>query len=180
MESIFDLERVRKLVEKTRSQALIVIDTNILMNKNTPDISKWKSSINNPVYVLSDVVMAEIVMKHSKKVTADEPMFARDAIIKLVNQGNIQDGIHIPEVGWFISVKSPPKALIQQALDQVPIIAAALGQNDTLLLLLTKECSESINAKVVFITSDTYQFMLGKSHVSPILLCKNFPGIEFE
>jgi hypothetical protein len=181
MAAIFDLTKVQKLIEDNQSQALVIVDTNILMNENTPDISKWKSSVNNPVFLLSDVVMAEIVMNHAKKVTADEPRFARDAIIKLINQGNIQDGIHIPDVGWFISVKAPPKSVIQQALDQVPIIAGSLGQNDTLLLLLTKECEELINnTKAVFITSDSYLFMSGKSHVSAILLCENFPCTEFE
>ncbi|GAH24727.1 unnamed protein product [marine sediment metagenome] len=62
MDTLFDLSKVKKLVEDKHAQAVIIIDTNIFMNSDTPAISDWKSTLNNPVFILSDIVMAEIVM----------------------------------------------------------------------------------------------------------------------
>ena len=117
MATIFDLSKVKKIIDDNEAQILIIVDTNIFMDENTPDISKWKTSSKNPVFLISDIVMAEIVMNHAKKVTADAPRIARESVINLLKRGNIQDGIHVPDVGWFVSVQSPPRSVIQQALD---------------------------------------------------------------
>ena len=68
-----------------------------------------------------------------------------------------------------------------QTNHQVPSIVPAASQNDTLHVLLTKECDELISQNMVlFVTSDSCLYLPGKTHVSPILYCEKFSVRQIE
>lgn len=71
METIFDLSEVERITDENHSKCLVIIDTNILMNKNTLDIPQWNLPMDNPIFVLSDVILAEIVMNWTEPLALD-------------------------------------------------------------------------------------------------------------
>ena len=50
---MFDLTELKKLTEKQNPSAVVIIDTNVLMNK--PYITQWKTS-NELIFVISSMV----------------------------------------------------------------------------------------------------------------------------
>lgn len=179
MPAIYDLSNVEKLLKKNNAQAVIIPDTNVLINN--PDIFIWKTPIENPVFLLSDINTTEICHLACRQgVEGSSARLVRDSLVKLYDLGNPTEGIQIPGVGWFIIVKAPSKSIYQEALGQIQIIADTLKQSDTMLLFLTRDCNETVNrVPVICVTSDTYLYMVGKPHVPSLLLCKKqFPGPE--
>ena len=79
MPEIFDLSKIKRLVEEKRPPAILIVDTNVLMNE--PDFSKWETSIGKPIFVLPDTIMVELEYIKTKP----EPREKAIKAIKSVN-----------------------------------------------------------------------------------------------
>lgn len=72
---------------------MYIVDTNILMNN--PNIFGWQTSLANPVYIISDILLSEIATIHTKKEASEKARVARDYINKLHDLGNLKKGINL-------------------------------------------------------------------------------------
>lgn len=182
METVFELSKVRQLVDDNRLTTILIADTNILMKE--PDFSKWKVSDSEVMFIISDVTIMELeIIKHRKKDEQEACKVARQAmrsIGELFSKGKIVDGIYINNVGWFISVPSPKESKIWSELKELNSIVKAYGEPDTKLLLLTGEILETIpDIQAIFVTADMGLFNIVCSHGIPAYLFKDFPITEF-
>ena len=58
MSEIFDLSKIKRLVEEKCPPAILIVDTNVLMNE--PDFSKWGTSVGKPIFVLPYMITIEL------------------------------------------------------------------------------------------------------------------------
>ncbi len=65
MSDIFDLENIKELVDTEHPSAVIVADTNVLMDN--PVFSKWQTHLADPVFVLSYSLIRDLVGVREKK-----------------------------------------------------------------------------------------------------------------
>lgn len=63
-DNIFDLEAVRDLIVGKQPVAVIVVDTNILINY--PDFAKWKTSLGEVISVLPTLINIELELIKKK------------------------------------------------------------------------------------------------------------------
>ena len=123
MPNIFDLTKIKRLVEEKRPPAILIVDTNVLMNE--PDFSKWETSIGKPIFVLSDTIIVELEYIKTKPEPREKAIKAIKNVNNLFQQGKITDGIVIEDVGSFISIPTPKADQINPELEQLEDIVKA-------------------------------------------------------
>ncbi len=143
MQEIFKLSKIKKLVDSENPPAIIVVDTNIIID--VPNYTQWTTTLNEPIFVLSDLVLIELEHLKGKKRKEGETTKYEDAIKGfnwLLEQGDIIGGIHIAEVGWFISIPSPAEDAINEALGKWESLVQVFSRSDIIFLILARELSK--------------------------------------
>ena len=181
MPEIFDLSKIKRLVEEKRPPAILIVDTNVLMND--PDFSKWGTSIGKPIFVLPDMIVIELEYMRTKPKPEprEKAIKAITSVNNLFKQGKITDGIVIDGVGSFISIPTPKADQVNPELEQLGDIVKAFHRSDALFLLLTRECNQFIpNIPTLFVTSEYSLFNIMEANGIPSCMFKSFPisGIE--
>ena len=184
MAGVFDFSKLSRLVKKAQLKVIIVIDTNIFINN--PDFKTWKTCVNDPVFLLSDSILEEILRLESKPKKYPEEEFekfrkAHNALDQLLDEGNLTDGVYIEKVGWFVSFDCPSREELQPAIDGLSILSDTHGPNDAIFLLLTKQCSEDFQGRtVVLVTGDRGLKTVGTWRHVPIYYCRTLPDKGFD
>ena len=179
MPEIFDLSKIKKLVEEKRPPAILIVDTNVLMNE--PDFSKWGTSIGKPIFVLSDMIIIELEYIKAKPEKREKAIKAIKSVNILFKRGKIADGIFIEDVGYFISTPTPKADQLNPELAQLDDIVKAFKRSDTKFLLLTRECDQFIpNIPALFLTGEYNLFHIMQANGIPSYMFEGFPmsGIE--
>ena len=183
MQEIFNLSKIKKLADSKHPPAIIVVDTNIIMD--TPDFRQWKTMVSEPIFVLSDVVIIELEhIKGRRKQEVESVKSAEEAIKKfnwLLDQGDITEGILLAEIGLFISIPSPAEDAINEALSKLGALVEAFKRSDSKFLILTRELSELMpDNTVVFYTRDFNLYNIAVTNGFPACRFEGFPmaGIE--
>ena len=170
MSEIFDFTKIRKLVEKNHSEAIIIVDTNVVMNN--PDFSKWQTDLKEPIFVIPNIVVDELkdIIDNPKKNKEDraKAKTADDAYLNLMKDGVISEGIPKKNVGWLISLPSPTKSYWFQAFNE-PLFTGkydferdTIGKVDAKLLITYSKCRSYFrNVKNFLITSDKRMARVG-------------------
>ena len=182
MQEVFNLSKIKKLVDSEHPQAIIVVDTNIVID--VPDFRQWKTTVKEPIFVMPDIVIIELERLKRKNRKEEEPTKFDEAIKWLnwlLDQGDITEGILIAEVGWFISISSSDEEAINSALSQLGAIVEVFHKNDSKFLILTRELSELMpDNTVVFYTKDYNLYNIAVTRGFPACRFEGFPmaGIE--
>jgi hypothetical protein len=126
---------------------------------DAPDFSQWKTSVNDPLFVCSDIVIMQLEkIKHDPNKTEGKREKARAAlrgIRNLYSKGQIECGISLKGIGWFISLHSPQESEIKPALAELRLIRETYGDEDTKFIVLTRELDRAIeDVPIVFLTGD--------------------------
>ena len=144
MAGLFDFGKLKDLVEKNHLSEIIIIDTNIFIN--SPDFKAWKTSATNPVFLLSDRILEEILRVEQRKYNKNKIDSAQNAEIahkwldKLLEIGDLTTGVHVENIGWFITCNCPPKEKLQPEVDELNVLSDTHGPNDAIFVLLTIRC----------------------------------------
>lgn len=173
--SIFDLDAVRDLIVDKQPVAVIVVDTNILIDYL--DFTKWKTSLGVVIFVLPTLINIElerIKRKNQDKQGLDPASEAIRAYRDLCRKGSIHRGIHLDGVGWFVSVPIPMEDRVAPALKQWAT-AGQYGRPDLMFLLLTMELAQLSSAPVIFATTDSGLFGIASGHGIPAYYFQGFP-----
>lgn len=180
MAEIFDLSKIKRLVEEKHPPAILIIDTNVLMNE--PDFLKWGTSIGKPIFVLPEMIHIELeYLKGKPEPTKEKAIKAIKSVNNLFKQGKIVDGIVIEGVGSFISIPTPKADQVNPELAQLDDIVKAFHRSDIEFLLLTRECNQFIpNIPTLFVTSEYSLFHIMEGRGIPSYMFESFPmsGIE--
>ncbi|MFC2060504.1 PIN domain-containing protein [Chloroflexota bacterium] len=138
---MFDLRQITSLVDNENLQAAVVLDTNVFMI-DTPFVDECVLNNNSVVFVISPSVVAELEkLSDDKNVgTASRARMGRNFINDLYDRGDINTGILVDKVGWFISVKLPDEETIRPELDKKRRFIKSHGDWDIILVLLVQEC----------------------------------------
>ena len=185
MTNIFDLTAVKALVDREKPDALLVVDTNIIIRE--PDFKKWITGLDKPLFLITNNINLELEMIKKKQPRgSQEGVNINRAIVSLTSlysKGNPCDGIALESVGWFISTPIPEESIIEEALTRWKSIYEAFHKKDTLLALLTKECKEVIqDVSTLMVTGDRTLCNMVKGNGFPAYFMDvehmNFAGIK--
>lgn len=184
MAGLFDFGKLKDLVAKNHLSEIIIIDTNIFING--PDFKGWKTSATNPVFLLSDRILEEILRVEQRKYNKNKIDSAKDAEIahkwldELLEIGDLTCGVSVENIGWFITFNCPPKEKLQPEIDQLNVLSDTHGPNDAIFVLLTKHCAEEFEGcNVIFLTGDRGLKTVGMWHRAPIYYCRQLPSEDF-
>jgi len=184
MAGLFDFGKLKDLVKKNHLSEIIIIDTNIFING--PDFKAWKTSAKDPVFLLSDRILGEILRVEERKYNKNKIDSARDAEIahkwldELLEIGNLTEGVYVENAGWFITFDCPSKDKLQPAIDELNILSETHGPNDAIFVLLTIHCAKEFEGcNVIFITGDRGLKTVGRWHRAPIYYCRQLPDEDF-
>ena len=176
MSNIFDFSKINKLISDVHASAVIIVDTNVLINE--PDFLKWKTSLKNPVFVISilNIIELEYVKAKNKPQSSGNANRAVVSINNLLRTGEISEGINVKGVGWFVSIPLPKEDAIREELSRLKSLVSAFGQTDIELLLLTSELNQTIgNVTSIFATGEYNLFNLLKAQGLPAYQFESFP-----
>lgn len=183
MSDIFDLNNIKELVDAKHPPAVIIVDTNVLMDNR--DFSKWQTGLVDPVFVLSYSVLLELVKLKDRKSksgvdkheeSSDKARNAIESWLGLSDMGHMDKGIYLKDVGWLITVKPPPKDAIEPELDKLIIVKETFHTSDTSLHLLHTELTKSLpDTPVIFLTGEKALVAFIRSF-GPLAYCsQSFP-----
>ncbi len=179
MADIYDLSQIKRLVDEKSPSAVFIVDTNVVIKE--PDFKNLKTSLPEPVFAISDVIILELEYLKRKPDSRENAAKAIKSITNLCSEGSITQGRYLEGVGWFISIPSPKRDSLSAELEQFDDIVKAFGPSDTKLLLLAKECNKSIrNTSTILLTGEYNLFNIVESNGIPSYLFVDFPmsGIE--
>ena len=148
-------ENLVEAVNRIKPRAILVLDTNVVMNN--PRLDQYGEKLHTPfVLVVPHVVELElrVLMRGGKnKNTQEKASCALDSLATLYAQGDAATGIELGSRRWLISV-SVPKSIDSDAQAE-QLIYQKLGNADAALLKLTEICqNEFSDALTVLITED--------------------------
>jgi predicted ribonuclease YlaK len=153
MPKIFNLDNIQKLIEEAKPAAAIIIDTNIIINE--PDFAIWKTSLDNPLFILPCMIKFELENMKNKPDIQQDAMVATKNIMELCREGLMGEGIFKDEQGWFINVDLPNQQVLESELRKLETLVRAFGQADTKLIMLAKELMKTKpDVPVIFATED--------------------------
>lgn len=180
MINVFNLNSLKQLVdEKDDVSAIVLVDTNIVIRE--PDFMTWEMPIREPIFVLPDIIILELERVKNKP---DSKENARKAIRNLQNlfqQGSITHGIHLENIGWFISIPTQKQEELKSQLVVMEDVSGVFGQSDTKLILLAKECANTITRiPTVFATGDINLFNIVEVYDITAYSFTHFPMDGFE
>jgi hypothetical protein len=177
MAGIFDLTSIKHLIKERHPSAAIIVDTGVIMSE--PDFAKWKTSFENPLFVLPCIMGLELEHLKNKPDSRNEANTASKNIFEICRRGHIAEGIYREGIGWFVSTPLPSRESLITGLEQLNTLVKVLGQIDTELVILSKELMQGIaDIPIIFATADinlynTVQFIGINS-----FLFKGFPMNE--
>jgi hypothetical protein len=180
MSNIFDLTKVKKLMEKERPVCVVLLDTNVIMNYPSPDT--WKMTVGPTIFIIPDGILIELEFLKGKtrknepnpQETSEKAIKAIKNITDLFCKGKIAEGIKTPG-GWAITTPSPKQDNLKTELDQIQDIVKAFKPSDSKYLLLTKECDEQLPTPVIMTTGEYNLFCIAQANGIPFRLIKGFP-----
>lgn len=179
MSNVFDLTKIKKAVLSHRPAWVLVVDTNVLMDH--PDITRWSVRSGKTLFVLSDGISTELEYLKNKSESAKSPGSiekARNAVRSLAafyDKGDIQEGIPI-DAGWVIGTGSPRRDELELEIRDLEDIKKGFHHADLKMLLLTKECSQSLSvAGVALLTCDLNLSVVTRNNGIPCRHCAGFP-----
>jgi len=153
MDGIFDLTGIKHLIKETHPSAAIIVDTGIIMQES--DFSKWKTSFENPLFVLPCIMGLELEHLKNKPDSRHEASTASRKIFEICRGGHIAEGIYQEGIGWFVSTPLPARESLLSGLEQLNTKVKVIGQIDTELIILCKELMQNItDIPIIFATSD--------------------------
>jgi hypothetical protein len=76
----------------------------------------------------------------------------------LLKQGTITDGIHVENVGWFISVSGPNTNVLHAELEQLDSVVKAFHEMDATFLLMARDINTAITNVLTFVLSGDNNF----------------------
>lgn len=158
MANVFNLNNLKRLVDENDDvSAIVLVDTNIVIRE--PDFMTWKMPVQEPIFILPDIIILELEKLKSKPSIKENAGIAIRNLQSLFQQGNITHGIHLANIGWFISVPSQKEKELKARLAVMVDVARVFGQSDTKLILLAEECIKTITRiPTIFATGDVNLF----------------------
>lgn len=184
MSELFDFSKLKDLVEKNHLSEIIILDTNIFIS--SPDFKAWKTSAKNPVFLLSDRILEEILRVEQRKYNKNKIDSAQNAEIAhkwldtLLEIGDLTEGVYVENIGWFITFNCPTKEKLQPEIDELNVLSDTHGPNDAIFVILTKHCAEEFEGcNVIFLTGDHGLKTVGRWHRAPIYYCRQLPSEDF-
>jgi len=155
MTDIFDLSNLKELVRAQRPAAIILVDTNVVIENE--DFSKWQTDLHDPIFVLPWSIIAELARLKDKKneATKAKARKAIDAFLWLSGQGGSRKGISVTNIGWLITLKVPPRDVLEPELRNLQTIREISYDTDTTFMLLLIGLSKSFpNTPVMLLSGD--------------------------
>jgi hypothetical protein len=159
MDNIFDLVKLKTLVDDKNPKCVIVIDTNIMMDN--PDYSEWKTDFGDALWVISGVIADEIQKLKSciDKETKRKADKARRSLSDLCQKGNLILGTSLGNGQSCISISNPSESILNKALKDYPGFRDVFGDADEKLYLLTKSIADlMLGIPVILCTADSGLF----------------------
>lgn len=179
MSNIFNLTRIAQIAQSQRLACVLVVDTNVLMEE--PDPANWMVTVGPALFVLSDMITQELEHIRQRKESGkkeesrEKAEKAITSLTNLIKKGRITEGINI-NAGWIIGIPSPKHDELELELKKYDEILQAFRRSDTKLLLLTKECNQSIaSTPVIMVTRDANLFNEAQMNDIPCHLFAKFP-----
>ncbi len=152
-------ENLVKAVEHLEPQAILLLDTNTVMDY--PQFVSHKIAAPGPfLLVVPQVVDNELLSltfnnDPEKKETKQRASRARKYLGKLYERGNAADGIGVGNDRWVMTVSAPRPAAPENTPIEEDQIWRYLGQVDAALLRLADACAEDISdTRTVLVTKD--------------------------
>ena len=182
MSAVFRIDNIQNLLEQENIQAAFIIDTNILMDY--PAFNDWQTSLNGRVlFIITDLIPVELEHIKSRRrsnaeaqASADKASIAVNSLGELFKKGNIQEGINISGIGWFISVYAPKESELGAELTELDSIVKAFGPTDATEILLTKQLHEIFpDLSSYFLSGDVNLCNIMSVRGLPVKLLRQFP-----
>lgn len=142
---MFDLKKLQALVGRVKPPGVIILDTNIMLD--AAPIIEWKIPVVDMVFVVTDVLVDELVNMSESKNTrkaylARQAKKSIDGLLDKWNNG--ENDIYYRGIGYFIKITSPDRKILEAEFGKFPQPTINVGDSDMTLLFLTKECNEKI------------------------------------
>lgn len=184
MSTAFKIDNIQKFLEREKIELAFLIDTNVLMNY--PEFSNWRTSLNGKVlFILTDQLPVELEHIRSRRnsssndkarVSADKASRAANSLGELFKKGDIQEGINISDIGWFISVYAPKESDLITELTELDSIVKAFGLTDAKEILLTKQLNETFpDLSSYLLSGDVNLCNITSVRGLPVKLLREFP-----
>lgn len=153
MATLFDLNNVLKLIHDIKPSSAIIVDANVVTSG--PDFTFWRTSLENPLFILPCMTKYEKNNKRDQCGFQEEAHIATKDMMHLCHQDHIEDGVFKEGQGWFITVKLPDKTLLESEFEKLDIPVIDFGQVDAGLIILAKELERIVaDTPVIFVTAD--------------------------
>jgi hypothetical protein len=182
MAAIFDTAKIERLIRDQGIQTVLVVDSGIMLDE--PDFDKWRSGNENTLYVMPCTLDFELEHLKNQPDYQSNACLASDNYNSICSNGEINDGIFRPKVGWVISPPPPDRSLLSNELAKVDLLTRSLGKLNTQLLILKREIRQRVTGlPVVLVTRDrqvfnTLQLMDIQSHLFTAFPIKLDPAIQ--
>ena len=184
MSTAFKIDNIQNFLEQEDIEVAFLIDTNVLMNY--PEFNNWRTSLNGKVlFILTDQIPVELEHIKSRRssssndkarASADKASRAANSLGELFRKGNIQEGINISDIGWFISVYIPKESELITELTELDSIVNAFGLTDAKEILLTKQLNEAFpDLSSYFLSGDVNLCNIMSVRGLPVKLLREFP-----
>lgn len=172
-ENIFNVKHLDALVKRINPQAIIVVDTNVVMN--CPDFATWQTDIINPIFVIVQQLYFELSYKLKKEDDAKtKAITAIKNIRKLHQSGDLIKGHQINSVGHFIFLENSSRTQLDSVIDDKPE-KAVLKAGDTIYLYVTEELTNRNNIPVILLTNDQGLLLLAEPKGLKTCDTRSFP-----
>ena len=185
MARVFDFDKLGALVAENHLSEIIVLDTNIFISN--PRFETWKTAAKDPVFLLSDRVLEEILRVEAKGFNARKTESVQSARVahnwldRLLDKGDLSTGVHVKDVGWFVTFDCPSKEELRPEIDRLAVLSDTHGPNDAIFVLLTRHCAETFpHCRVMLLTEDRAAKTVAKWRGTPVYACKQLPSQGFD
>lgn len=149
-------ENLVKAVERLKPQAVLLLDTNTLMDN--PRLESYEVAALGPfLLVVPQVVDNELLglTFNNDPETKKKASRALKHLGKLYERGNPVDGIDVGNERWVVTVRAPRPAATENATIEEDQIWRYLGQVDAALLRLADACADELpDTRAVLVTKD--------------------------
>jgi hypothetical protein len=183
MSTVFKIDNIKNFLEQEDVEVAFLIDTNVVMDY--PEFNKWRTSLSGKVlFILTDQIPVELEHIRSRRsstdvkaqASAEKAARAVNGLGQLFRKGNIQEGINIGDIGWFISVYVPKESDLTAELRELDSIANAFGPSDATEILLTKQLHETFpDLPSYFLSGDINLCNIMSVRGLPVKLSRGFP-----
>jgi hypothetical protein len=153
MSNVYDLNNVQNLINEIHPSALIVVDSDIIAR--IPDYNSWRTSLENPLFMLPCIEQLELNNIINKHIHGDKDSLIAGRLSELCQEGQIEKGIYRKGTGWFISAPAPDRNILNTRVKKLNALIKAVGFNNTHLLIFSRELTRLFpNLAVILATPD--------------------------